>query len=344
MFKFVAKYHFLIFAAAVLFSSCQVNESFKNQKYTRLHLREASTENTVIYDSSQSSDLTYPSVEWSSLTEHYWTSDYSENFRDDTLVKIKDQIVPEIKNAILQNTPILVTCASGRYLIKEPYYDSLTNLLCGVYTKEFNTINASHLEIDYSEAHCFEINKNCIQVKKIEAFKKPITILSTGITIVNTEQVISDCIDQGVTLYLVTPKGNYIVHEPALDTSRNVLTGSFEKKQTYVSTPHLCLVLEKNDLKQIDAGYIDLSTIDTLEDSSINNPETETAEGIRKKERNGSLGILFLLIGLFYILIGVSLGPEIKNESLRQLMYTFFFVGAGLFLSLAFVCLMLVLE
>lgn len=346
MIKVVAKYHVLIFASFLLFVSCQVNQSFKHQKYTRLYLRETRTENALLYDSVQSFDLAYQSVQFSSPTESKSTIDYSENFVNDTTVKMKDQIVPEIKNAIARNTPIVVVCETGTFLVKEPYYDSIANFLCGVYTKEFKlqTGNNAYLQLDYSEYHCSDINQNCIQVKKIQSFSKPVAINSTGIAMVNTEQAIEESIELGVRIYLITPNGVYVVHEPKLDTLKNTLHGRFVKIENERITPNLCLNFDKKAEKQIDSGYVRLSTAKEMEDSTLQPIEVKTEKEIRREERSGALAILFLILGVLHVLFGVSFGQEIKNKLLRDLVYMLFFIPAAILLALCLACLIIVLD
>ncbi len=346
MLNLIAKYHSLILWSLLFFNSCQSNQSFRNQKYTRLHLIEANTQSVLPQDSVHSADLIDQSVQFSRQIQHKSTTNTSQNFEDDTLSNQYEQTVQEINDAIAAKLPIVVLCSTGRFLVQDPYYDTLTNLLCGVYINDFklNTASTTFLELDYSESHCSDINKNCIQVKKIKSLNKPAVITSSGFTLTNMEQAIIETIDQGMRIYLITPKGDYIVHEPNLDTARNVLKGRFVKISNERITPNLSLTLDKKGQKQIDSGYIHLSTIHNSQDSNTNKAEEKSAGEKRKIGRNAVLAIFFFLGSLFYIYLGISIGAEVKNEFLRQILYTLFFLTAGILLVLALVCLLLVLQ
>jgi hypothetical protein len=314
MFTFEAKYQFLIFATLLVLTSCQFNKSFHNQKYTSLHQKktEAVNGNEQII-----SGFNVRTEEHISL-ELYESSD--SLYKEDSLINDSENIAL-IQNAIATKQTILAYCGEDSYQIIEPYYDSLTNLLCGIY-KRINRVNSdSALEIFLNNEACGQINKNCVDIKLAEKVHSNITPYESSIDSNAPGDAIAQSIESGVRIYLVSNKGNYLIQQPIYDSINQTISGNFIEIENARITPNLSLNVKKTVDGFIEDGCLPLEAV-----SFISIGETDKILTPTERNLKGMYLIASIISGIVTFIFGLIVfggGKTIADSNLQKLYYLF---------------------
>lgn len=331
---------FLAMSCLLTLVTCNQEACFRNQKYTNLKFRNtkgAFPPNINIH---------------TSLIENQSILGLKEDDTDSEPLSLFDEVLSNtdskksddpkseetifiLKNSIRQKHPILVKCGGDKFLVADPYIDTISNKLCGNYVLIRELEEPTILEIDIDAINCSQIRDNCVDIRSIEY-----SVLRTN-ELTDTADIpistLGEYIAEGKRVYLISGKSVYIVHEAKYDSINNNLCGRFVKIENERISPNICLEINKKGTRQISSGCIDLGTVIHV---SKNHVET-----ISKKERKNlsALSLLLILIGVIAsIILSMNFNTLFSNNGGPGIWGAFSFLIVSGYVLLGIVALLLI--